>query len=1432
MTAQKSKNTISAYSVGLDIGTGSVGWVAIDDNYRLKRAKGNELIGVRLFDSAESAANRRASRTTRRRLSRRRWRVSLLQGLFAPEMAQIDESFFARMKWSWVHPKDTQNREDGHFYAGSLFGKNDVDKEFYKKYPNIYQLRYDIAHSQERFDLREIYLAIHHIIKFRGNFLREGELDTTEAFDINAFVTVLKTFATLEEDGENAIEHIDTAELMNQLTDSHLAAQYRADKAYEAITFSSNEAEKILKPRFKAILRAVVGKKADIPTIFGKEKEWDSDTREKHKLQTFESDEIDEKVEEIIASGDLEDDEIQILQELLNSYKGLALKELLGDTKSISEAKIRLFKIHRDDWEYIKKNLRTKDNRKEVNQQYNAYLGFEAVTTNERRHSLNKTTQEKAFKTSAIYFHDLLATLDESQRTQLPEMLRHFIEEDKNFERINIFPKLRTSDNGVIPYQLHLNELRAIIRNQSKYYPFLSETVTINGKSTNKIEQLLTFRIPYYVGPLVEKEIVKLAGGDGTNHWMIRKSHEDKTTITPWNFHEVVDTDASGAEFIHRLTGTDSYLIGEPTVPKNSLLYQKYEVLNELNNVRKSVRTNTYNDKYRERLTFEEKQLLIDTLFKKHKTVSINAVKNALRSVLGQNCELFGLADERQFLSSMTSYIKLNTTFSNHGLPDFVGDIKNTQLLETIIELQTVYEDKAPLIRQLSALEIPNISGTLKNDLVTDLAKTHYTGWGRLSAKLLTTLVAEVRVGDDISPRKHSIIDLLEDRAENFMEIITNADYGIGLWITSENDKISTHSSREDLIADLVCSPSVKRGINQSLKVLDDITKALGAPPEHVYLEFARDTQTSQRTISRKRRLEELYKDKSINSEFNSIKEKLSQESDNSLQDDRLYLYYTQLGKDMYTGKALKLDRISSDYDIDHIIPQSYTKDNSLDNRVLVSRVENARKTNSAILSEDIRRNCDSFWIMLKKHNLISQRKYDRLTRKTEFSENEKERFIARALVETRQIIKNVSELISSEYKGTTAVAVPSAQTKDMRQYLGIEHKNRDINDYHHAQDALCVAVVGKYIERKGFFKAGKLSDAAGNVYNRYTNNLIQSAREYAEKRELNRINPLGFVVRSMKDESIDEKTGEVIWDESYHSYLQKVTQFRKMLVSKRVEDITGALFDESRYGASAAEGSIPFNKLQSDTALYGGFSGQSPSFASLIETKGKYRLVKVMITEASQVLHNHQVDVVALTAKLRERYPDAQVILPHVRSNQLIIKSGARMTVKSAAELNNAQQLWLPKSYYVALDIILSNSDVDKISRKLNDIKVGSDADKVACSIFSLIGVQVKKYYPLNKADWFTEKLDFFEQLPLIAISEKVDKQSVLLELIHTLHADNKTGGNATQTVIGKGGNRWGRQNERAGTVLSSQDCLIFQSTTGIFEKVISVKELASRLN
>lgn len=93
------KKIVPNYAISLDIGNASVGWAAFTPDYRLMRAKGRELIGVRLFEPAQTAEARRMARTTRRRYSRRRWRLHMLDAIFDAPLAEVDPSFLARRKY-------------------------------------------------------------------------------------------------------------------------------------------------------------------------------------------------------------------------------------------------------------------------------------------------------------------------------------------------------------------------------------------------------------------------------------------------------------------------------------------------------------------------------------------------------------------------------------------------------------------------------------------------------------------------------------------------------------------------------------------------------------------------------------------------------------------------------------------------------------------------------------------------------------------------------------------------------------------------------------------------------------------------------------------------------------------------------------------------------------------------------------------------------------------------------------------------------------------------------------------------------------------------------------------------------------------------------------------------------------------------------------
>lgn len=158
------------YYLGLDMGTGSVGWAVTDSEYHVLRKHGKALWGVRLFESASTAEERRMFRTSRRRLDRRNWRIEILQEIFAEEISKKDPGFFLRMKESKYYPEDKRDINGNcPELPYALFVDDDfTDKDYHKKFPTIYHLRKMLMNTEETPDIRLVYLAIHHMMKHRA----------------------------------------------------------------------------------------------------------------------------------------------------------------------------------------------------------------------------------------------------------------------------------------------------------------------------------------------------------------------------------------------------------------------------------------------------------------------------------------------------------------------------------------------------------------------------------------------------------------------------------------------------------------------------------------------------------------------------------------------------------------------------------------------------------------------------------------------------------------------------------------------------------------------------------------------------------------------------------------------------------------------------------------------------------------------------------------------------------------------------------------------------------------------------------------------------------------------------------------------------------------------------------------------------------------
>ena len=97
---------MNKWYLGLDIGTSSVGWVATDTSYNIINKNNKRLIGVELFQEANTAEERRLFRSQRRRLDRRNWRLQLLRDEFKDEISKIDPEFLQRLQESKYHLED------------------------------------------------------------------------------------------------------------------------------------------------------------------------------------------------------------------------------------------------------------------------------------------------------------------------------------------------------------------------------------------------------------------------------------------------------------------------------------------------------------------------------------------------------------------------------------------------------------------------------------------------------------------------------------------------------------------------------------------------------------------------------------------------------------------------------------------------------------------------------------------------------------------------------------------------------------------------------------------------------------------------------------------------------------------------------------------------------------------------------------------------------------------------------------------------------------------------------------------------------------------------------------------------------------------------------------------------------------------------------
>lgn len=1339
------------YYIGFDIGTDSIGWATTDEEYNLLKARGQDFWGTYLFDPAKTASERRLNRTARRRLARKRQRIKLLQELFAEEIAKVDFWFYERLNNSKY---DVDDKSDDVRYSDNLF--RDIgfrDKDYSREYRTIYHLRQaftDKEKAKEIKDVRLLYLAVAHIIKHRGHFLFEGQ--TIKAGDkaqiAESFKKINEILIETDEDNQTlSLENLPAA--LDLLCDK-TATKTNKEKGLKQYFGIKND------KTCGAIIKAMVGGKVSIMNLFGTE---DADPKD------FCFDEANFELEKYQVN--FSEEEFALFCELKAIYDWSVLAKILGDYRYVSQAMCAKYDRHHEDKrilkEYVLENF-GKEKYKEVFYCKSGINNYAAYVGSDRGRKCATASKED--------FYKYLKTIVNKDDKYIWDKI-----EDGTF-----LDKLRTSANAVIPYQVHKDELETILENASENFPFLNEVQ--DGYSVKqKIVMLMTFRVPYYVGPLNTQH------ADGGFAWVKKYEGTERMKITPWNFDDVVDKQASEDAFIERMTNKCTYLIGEDVLPKQSLLYSEFAFLNELNNV-------TYRG---QRLDKQARDAIVE--YAKENSGKITTSK------IGKILEGAGLIEKGEGKKENFAGIdgEIKGSFATYRFFKRVfGENFDADMCEEIIKWFTIMGDAMRTVARAKR------KYGFDDETAKKLRDLNCSGWGRMSREFLDG--EEIIHVSKETGEVYTIIEAMRETGCNLMELLSSR-YDFSDAVQKYNDNNTTDDAvTYRTVEDLYCSPSVKRAIWRTICLVREIEKVQGGPPKRIFIEMARDVDGKNektRTKSRKVQMLELYKSvqKDVRNWMSDVDDKIAnieKTEDARFLSDKLYLYYMQGGRSAYSGKPIDIEDVfnTNICDIDHIYPQSKIKDDSIiNNRVLCFKSENQNKKDVYPVPCDIRDKMTPLWTMWRDKGFISEEKYKRLTRSSELTVDELSDFINRQLVETRQSTKAVAEILKKMYPDTDIVYSKAGNVNEFKNWANKPERDakivkvRELNDLHHAKDAYLNIVVGNCYYMKFNRNAAVF----------FKNN----GRSSYNLKKLFEGDISGAWTPSMLN-----KVAAVV-----HKNTCKVVRFTSCE--------HGKLFDVKPVRAKDKLVPLKCNGILERTNKYGGYDSAKTSHFALVKSvdiKGKIQLSIEAIPIYIDLLHDEEALIGYLVKNSGLFNP--QIVIEKIKKYSLIKFNGAYYWLSSKYDstrigLCNANQLVLDKESTIYLKKILSfnekreknkniepSFEFDKISKEQNIMLYDEFVAKLANAPYSNL-VVIPKEIALLK-----EKRDEFESF---SATEQI---TLLISLLNFMCCCDKKAD--LRLIGGKAGA--GVQKRLKKIDENEEALLITQSPTGYYKETVDL--------
>ncbi len=485
--------------------------------------------------------------------------------------------------------------------------------------------------------------------------------------------------------------------------------------------------------------------------------------------------------------------------------------------------------------------------------------------------------------------------------------------------------------------------------------------------------------------------------------------------------------------------GNCTFIENEKRAPKASFTFEYFSALSKINSLKIGDET----------LTIEQKQQLIE-IIKTQKELKFDKIR-----------KLFAIPEEKLFNLCRYSYKKKDKEIPEDKVvaeaekATFVS-MKNSYEIKNALGLIFATDnismvDEAALCLSVCKSDarieefLKNSQISFSNEQIENLKKLNFEKFGSLSIKAMNKIIPYLEKGDryDIACK--------------------NAGFNHSSFNNEKLKYLKGEKVEERL--DDITSNVVKRAVNQTLRILNEIIKEYGSP-QYVTVELARELSNNFEDRNKIKKLQE----KNL-AENEKAKAELAEEFNiirpTHFDVMKKRLYKEQDGKCMYSGKAIDINRLYElNYvQVDHIIPYSRSMNDSYTNKVLVLTDENQNKLNQTpfeYFGSDEKR-----WNeFVTRVNLLKNREKRRLLLKEKFGEEESNEFIERNLNDTKYMAKFMLNLMQDLLQMTPSKihkkqvrSVNGAVTSYLRRFWGI-NKIREDGDVHHAIDAAIIATV------------------------------------------------------------------------------------------------------------------------------------------------------------------------------------------------------------------------------------------------------------------------------------------------------------------------------------------------------------------------------------